>query len=199
MIKKLLYSAVLMATMAFLLPGSALANEVTITGTAIDSTTVPLLTFVGNSFSVTTFAGVGSLSGTNRLGTFTLGISNPGQPVVNGTFFMDITFTSPTGISTGQGPYSFNGVIAGSISSIPGNGGLNVTFGGPQVFTFNDGTNVGSFTLTVPNIFIQSGNTADLTAGVTGAQSTPVVPEPASMLLLGTGLLGCATRLRKRI
>jgi 4-hydroxybenzoate polyprenyltransferase len=65
-----------------------------------------------------------------------------------------------------------------------------------QTFTFSNASGSGSFSVTLPNIFVQSGDTANLTAGLTGNQTA--VPEPATMLLLGTGLAGVAARIRKR-
>jgi hypothetical protein len=73
-----------------------------------------------------------------------------------------------------------------------------VTFLNPtQTFTFNDGVNSGTFSLTVANLFVQSGRSANLTAGITGQQN-PVIPEPATLLLLGSGITGIAIKLRRR-
>jgi hypothetical protein len=77
-------------------------------------------------------------------------------------------------------------------------GGVNVDFLNPtQTFTFNDGVNTGSFSLTVADLFVQSGREAFLTAGITGEQA-PAVPEPATLLLLGSGISGIAIKLRRR-
>ncbi len=173
----------------------ARADEVTITGSTTGSITgVPQLTFTGNAFNGTTALGIGSLSGPNSLGSFFLSTS-PLQPLA-GTFTLNVTFTAPSGINGGQGS-TYTATILGSVSPNINQGGVNVQFSNPtQVFTFNDGTNTGTFSLTVPNLFVQTGQSASLTAGFTGQQSP--VPEPATLLLLGTGLTGIAAKLRRR-
>ena len=177
--------------------GVARADEVTLSGSTVGTVTgVPQLTFTGNAnFNGTTALGIGSLSGPNSLGSFFLSTS-PTQ-LVAGSFTLNITFTSPTGINGGQGA-TYTATIQGSVSPNVNQGGVNIDFDNtPQVFTFNDGTNSGSFSLTIADLFVQSGQSANLTAGFTGQQLT-AVPEPATLLLLGTGLTGFAARLRKR-
>ena len=178
--------------------GVARADEVTVTGSTTGVVSgVPQLTFTGNAnFTGTTALGIGSFSGPNSLGSFFLS-TDPGGPVlVAGTFTLNVTFSVPTGIAGGNST-TYTAVITGSVSPNINQGGVTIDFNNtPQTFVFNDGINVGTFTVTVADLFVQSGQSANLTAGLLGSQQP--IPEPATMLLLGTGLAGVAARIRKR-
>lgn len=192
---KSLSIAIIFVGVMILAQGQARADEVTISGFTTGASSVGQLTFTGNSaFTNTTFLGIGALSGANNLGTFFLSTA-PGQ-LVGGLFNLNITFTSPTGINGGQGA-TYTATVQGSVSPNANQGGVNINFdNAPVVFTFNDGTNLGSFSLTLVDLFVESGQAANLTAGTTGQQTA--IPEPATLLLLGTGLTGIAAKLRKR-
>lgn len=197
MLAKSLALAVAAVTVFTLGQGVAHADEVTVAGSTTGSITgFPQLTFTGNGgFTGTTALGIGSLSGPNSLGSFFL--STDTLQAVAGQFTLNVTFTGPTGINGGQGAI-YTATILGTISPNINQGGVNIHFVNPsQLFTFNDGTSAGSFSLTVADLFVQSGQSANLTAGITGEKGAPV-PEPATLLLLGTGLTGVAAKLRKR-
>jgi hypothetical protein len=187
--------AIALVSVLILGHGEARADEVTISGFTTGASTVSQLGFAGNtSFTNTTFLGIGALSGANNLGTFSLSTA-PGT-LVAGTFTLNVTFTSPTGINGGQGT-TYTATITGSVAPIANNGGVNIDFNNtPVVFTFNDGVNIGSFSLAIADLFVETGQQANLTAGTTGQQEP--IPEPATLLLLGTGLTGIAAKMRKR-
>jgi hypothetical protein len=192
---KALSIAIALVGVMIVAQGQARADEVTISGFTTGATSAPFLSFVGNSnFTNTTFFGVGALSGANSLGTLSLSAA-PGQ-LVGGLFNLGITFTSPGGINGGQG-VSYTAIVTGSVSPNLDQGGVMIDFDNtPLLFTFVNNENFGSFSLTIADVFVETGRTAFITAGTTG-QQTPV-PEPASLLLIGAGLTGLAAKLRKR-
>ena len=121
LLKPLTLGAALLAIFT-IAQGEARADSVDISATTTGIVTgVPQLTFTNGGFSLTTTAGATLLSGTNRLGTFSLPLSD--AQTLSGSFTLNVTFITPTGINGGQ-TATYTATITGSVSPVIGQGAV---------------------------------------------------------------------------
>lgn len=154
------------------------------------ATLAPGLVYNNSTFNVTTNtrgdASIGNVAGNvNNLGSFSLS----GAPGLydGATFTLQVNFTAPSGINSP----TFTATLTGLVESDTV-GNLFVDFNNDfQTFTFNGGT----FQFRVNDVSITPGGTIALSGDIRGATT---VPEPMTMLLLGTGLTGVAAGVRRR-
>jgi hypothetical protein len=168
------------------------AETLTFTGTRFSQN--PPANPVGRcapAFTVNINPSVGTSTGTSNFGTFTSTQSHCITPPLPASFNNGLfTWTFASG-STLTGTYT-GAVTASGTPGVFGDTENYLVTGGTGLFTGATGNITGIGALTFPPNALPFAN-----VNLSGTVTT--TPEPATMLLLGTGLAGVAARLRKRL
>ena len=158
------------------------------------------LAFTDNTFGGPSTGGTLLLTGANRLGSFTH-TNNENNNYTNDSFLLVVTFALPGG----AGGTSLTAALSGVPKKTDDDQTIGIDFNNAAIpFTFDNGVTMGSFSLIVNDLsFAEGATNVPLTGSIINATQTSstallVTPEPASLILFGTGLTAVAARLRRR-
>jgi PEP-CTERM motif len=194
---------VVLALLAMALPMAAWADGIVLTN-QFGSISVSNSGIVSTQSQLTSFNGIVAPKG-HSLGTvsFSTGALVSGSLAAGGTF----SATGSSFIVIGKGNYgepkgtifsgSFVGPISWTLTSPPGQKNLTYTLSGTiQGMLYNGRMVTGT---TTQNIFTVQGQLAQGIGHIRVGTTNLTVPEPGTLGLLGTGLLGIAGMFRRKL